>query len=89
MEKEGEREKFSECSGDYMFGCLLKSEKGLSFFFRDVYSTNPTRGKKQKKKHPRCQSEACFHLGLDGTGVKQGTAASGPIKSGCEVLARQ
>lgn len=87
MEKEGEREKFSKCSGDYMFGCLLKSEKGLSFFLRDVYSTNPTQGK--KKKHPGCQSEACSHLGLDGTGVKQGTAASGSIKSGCEVLARQ
>lgn len=77
-----------------MFGCLLKSEKGLSFFlllffFLGLY-VQPTQPKRKKnKKHPGCQSEACFHLGLDGTGVKQGTAASGPIKSGCEVLARQ
>lgn len=41
------------------------------------------------QKHPGCQSEACFHLGLDGTGVKLETAALGLIKSGCEVLAWQ
>lgn len=60
-------------------GLLLRETIRNSSFHRKYVS----------KKRPGCQSEACFHLGLDGTGVKLGTDASGLIKSGCEVLALQ
>lgn len=81
-----------------MFGHLLKSRLKKALISRDVYSRKPNGSavftervvcKYDPQKCPGCQSEACFHLGLDGTGVKLGTAALGLIKSGCEVLAWQ
>lgn len=45
--------------------------------------------KYDSQKHPESSGEACFHWSFDGTGVKQGTAALGLIKSGCEVVAWQ
>lgn len=50
------------------------------FFSRAVRKYDP-------QKCPGFPSKACFHLGLDGTGVKLVTDALGVIKSGCEVLA--
>lgn len=69
---------FSENS-TYLLGCVFKKRRRECSLHRAC--------KYDPQTYPGCQSEACFHLGLDGTGVKPGTAASGLIKSGREVPA--
>lgn len=71
-----------------------KKKKSTHLYGCTVYSTKPHQTLVRSsqiaydpQKCPGCQ--ACFHLGLDGTSVKLGTAALGLIKSRCEVLAQR